>query len=71
LAGISRKIERETVVLPQPDSPTSPKVSPSLDGEAHIIHRLDPGRNALEDARAHREIGLEVLDNQDVFLCLH
>src|SRR5664279_2229246 len=29
VAGIKRRILRPTVVLPQPDSPTSPKVSPS------------------------------------------
>jgi hypothetical protein len=37
-------------------------------GEADIIHRLDPRDHALEDARAHREIGLEVLHDQEVFL---
>ena len=50
VGSMSRSSSRPTVVLPQPDSPTSPRVSPRADVEADAIDRLDLGRRPLEDA---------------------
>ena len=41
VGSTSRSIARPSVVLPQPDSPTSPSVSPAIDIERHAVHRLD------------------------------
>ena len=41
VGSISRRMQRPVVVLPLPDSPTRPKVSPSLDPEAHVVHGMD------------------------------
>ena len=35
-------MQRPVVDLPQPDSPTSPRVSPSLDVEGDVVHGLAP-----------------------------
>ena len=59
-------IVRDSVVLPQPDSPTSPSVSPAL------IDRSTPSTAWIcptvrfRDARADREVLDEVLDAQDL-----
>ena len=52
-SGISRMIERAVTDLPDPDSPTSPKVSPRCDGEGHAI---DGRQFAPPQAKAHGEI---------------
>ncbi len=40
-----------------------------LDRETDVIDRLHPCRDALEDTGADREVGLEILNDQKVFLC--
>ena len=61
-ASMSRSSSRPTVVLPQPDSPTRPSVSPRR------IVKLTPstawtvGDRPLEDAAADREVLHEVAD---------
>ncbi len=49
-----------TVVLPQPDSPTSASVLPAAIVKRHAVHRLDVRHDALEHALADREMHLEV-----------
>ena len=34
-------IEKATVLLPQPDSPTRPRFSPSQMSKRHVAHRVD------------------------------
>ena len=51
----SRRISRPTVVLPQPDSPTSPSVSPGIDVEADILDRAHRAARAAQPA-AHLEM---------------
>ncbi len=46
-----------------------PKGLALADGEADAVDRLDPRRHPLKDAGADREIGLEILDDQEIFLC--
>ena len=49
LGSISRRMQRPVVDLPQPDSPTSPSVSPARDVEAHAVdgmHAVDLAREA-------------------------
>ena len=53
-AGAARS--RPVVDLPQPDSPTSPSVSPRLDREADAGTRPGPRRPASEQAGADREV---------------
>ena len=43
------RISLEVVVLPQPDSPISPSVSPAVDREIDAVDRLDPGDLALQE----------------------
>ena len=56
-----RRMVRPVVVLPQPLSPTRPKVSPLLIVEADAVDRLDVADLAAEDAAQDREVGLQVL----------
>ena len=54
VGSTSRSTLRATVDLPQPDSPTSPSVSPDAKREADAVdgmHRADP---TAQDAAAHR-----------------
>ena len=56
---------REVVVLPQPDSPTSPSVSPALDVEGDVVDRLDVAERAREqDALGEGEVLAQLLDAQ-------
>ena len=58
----SATIMRPIVVLPQPDSPTRPNVSPAAtenETPETALHRAD---RALQDARGHREFLDQVLD---------
>ena len=51
------------VVLPQPDSPTKPKVSPRADGEGDVGDGLDAADLALQQRpRGDRELLHQVLD---------
>ena len=38
VGSISRRMQRPVVVLPLPDSPTSPKVSPSSIAKTDVVH---------------------------------
>jgi hypothetical protein len=59
--GISfMMLRRRHRLCPQPDSPTTPSVSPLLDVEVHAVH----GAN---DAFVGEEVRLEVLDVQEAF----
>ena len=62
--GSSRRMmQRAMVDLPQPDSPTTPSVSPLRHGEGDAVDRLDAADLLLEDdAAGNREVLLEVLD---------
>ncbi len=62
----SRIIARPVVLLPQPDSPTSPSVSPRRIAERDSVHGLDRADLRLKDARPDREMDLEVLDLDEV-----
>ena len=42
---------------------------PLAHGEAHVVHGLHLGHHLLKDARADREVGLQVLYDQDIFFC--
>ena len=48
VGSISRRMHRPVVVLPLPDSPTRPNVSPSSIEKAHAIDRVDDGRSGAE-----------------------
>ena len=48
VGSISRRMQRPVVVLPLPDSPTRPNVSPVVDREAHVVHRAYDRRRAKE-----------------------
>ena len=49
---------RDSVVLPQPDSPTSPSVSPSSQLKRHVVDRVHAGHLAVEQ---HPLLDREVL----------
>ena len=53
------------VDLPQPDSPTSPSVSPLGDGEADAVDRPHLADAALQQPAMDREMLHEALDLQD------
>ena len=54
---------RPVVDLPQPDSPTTPRVSPGVEGEAHAADGLDVAdRAAQQPAAPDREVHDEVAD---------
>ena len=52
----SRRTARPTVVLPQPDSPTSPSVSPGMDLERDVVDGAHRRRLVPRKPRAHGEI---------------
>ena len=56
VGSIRRSSSRPTVVLPQPDSPTRPSVSPRRIVEVHAVHGLDLGDGAPQDAALDREV---------------
>ena len=58
-AGNRPTIDRHVVVLPQPDSPTMPSVSPASQGEADAVDRLDDALAAKRDV-----LGLQAGDLQ-------
>ena len=59
-------IVRPSVVFPQPDSPTTPSVSPRANREVDPVHCPDLPDRVLEDARLDREVLYETLDAQDL-----
>ena len=62
VGSISRSMQRPVVVLPLPDSPTSPNVSPSLDREAHVVDGRDDACRARNRPAAAREVLDEMRD---------
>ena len=66
--GSSRRMMHRAIVdLPQPDSPTTPSVSPRLTREGDVVHRLHRGDLLLEDDPARdREVLLQVLDAEQL-----
>ena len=53
---------RPSVDFPQPDSPTSPSVSPSRTAKRDVVDGVDRADLALEQALPDREVLLDVLD---------
>ena len=66
VGSTSLMIVRESVVLPQPDSPTRPSVSPALMRQVDAVDGVDLADGALEEPRADREVLDEALDPQDL-----
>ena len=60
-------MQRAIVDLPQPDSPTTPSVSPFLHRERHAVDGLHGRDFLLEDDPARdREVLLQVLDDEQL-----
>ena len=57
-------MQRPVVDLPQPDSPTSPSVSPRCDGEATAVHRVDAPDLARQQAALDGKMLDEIADAQ-------
>ena len=55
--GSNCRIARDSMVLPQPDSPTTPSVLPGADGEVDMIHRA-------QIAARRRQIDGDILDGK-------
>ena len=66
--GSSRRITQRAIVdLPQPDSPTTPRVSPSRTVKRDAVDGLDRTDLLLEDDPARdREVLLQVLDDEEL-----
>ena len=62
VGSMSRSSSRPTVVLPQPDSPTSPSVSPRRISNDDAVDGLHLTDGPLQDAAPHREVLHEVAD---------
>ena len=63
----SRMMQRAIVDLPQPDSPTTPSVSPCADREADAVDRLHGADLLLEDDPARDgEVLLQILDDEQL-----
>ena len=58
-------IVRPSVVLPQPDSPTTPSVSPLADGEVDAVDGANLADRVLEDPGLDREVLDEPLDAEE------
>ena len=58
---ISRRIASPSVVLPEPDSPTTPSVSPWRTAMLDAVDRLDVADRPAQHAALDREPDLEVL----------
>ena len=54
-----RRIARPSVVLPEPDSPTTPSVSPCAHPQRHAVDRLDVADRALKEAALDRKPDLD------------
>ena len=66
VGSVSLMSVRDSVVFPQPDSPTRPSVSPALHREVDAVHRVDLADGALEKSGLDREVLDEVLDAEDL-----
>ncbi len=66
VGSTSLMIVRESVVFPQPDSPTRPSVSPAFERQVDAVDRVDVTDRALEQAGADREVLDEILDAEDL-----
>ena len=62
VGSISRSSSRPTVVLPDPDSPTSPSVSPRRTSKLDPGHGLDDGHLPVEEPAPDREVLDQVAD---------
>ena len=62
VGSMRRRSSRPTVVLPQPDSPTRPSVSPRRISKLDAVDGLDRPDRALQDAALDREVLDEVAD---------
>ena len=58
---ISRRIASPSVVLPEPDSPTMPRVSPAPHLDRDAVHRLDVADHLAQHAALDREPDLEIV----------
>ena len=70
VGSIRRRISRPTVVLPQPDSPTRPRLSPRLILRSTPSTAFTCGHRALEDAALDREV-LDQAADLDERLVVH
>ena len=68
VGSISLMIVRPSVVLPQPDSPTTPSVSPRRRSRSTPSTALHLADGVLEDARLDREVLDEPLDAEQLVL---
>ena len=67
VGSISLRMQRAIVDLPQPDSPTTPSVSPSLSDEVDAVDGLHGGDLLLEDDPSRDgEVLLQPLDAQEL-----
>ena len=64
VGSIRRSTQRPVVLLPQPDSPTRPSVSPGGQLEADAVDRMHVVDHAAQQPAADREVLLQVLDLQ-------
>ncbi len=62
---MSRRSASPSVVLPEPDSPTTPSVCPSRTATIDAVDRLDVADGAAEEAAADREPDLDVVAAHD------
>ena len=59
-------IVRPSVVFPQPDSPTTPSVSPGANAEVDAVDRAHLSDGVAEEARLDREVLDEAVDAEEV-----
>ena len=62
VGGRARRIQRDTVVLPQPLSPTRARVSPRADCEADVLHGAHLPGLALQETATNREFLKQAVD---------
>ena len=59
-------IVRPSVVFPQPDSPTTPSVSPLADREVDTVHGPDVADRVSEDSGLDRKVLDEAFDAEEL-----
>ena len=62
VGSISLRIARAVVDFPHPLSPTSPRLSPSLQEETHTIDRIDMADGLGKDPSLDGKVLLQVFD---------
>ncbi len=62
---IARRMQREVVVLPQPDSPTRERVSPVVDLEGDVVDGFDLAGDAADQALADGKVLAQIADVED------